>query len=612
MPFKFLKKRWHRVLAIVLMIITALILILGFLINQYWSPILASKVKDVVAKSSDGLYKINFSTAELHILRGTIVIYNITLKPDTSVYGRDKILHIAPNNLVELHVKRLTLSHIHPFKLYFQHKLEIGEIVLNNPEIKLSYQLNHKTDTVVKDNRTAWQKISKSLHSIHVGSIILGDVKFRYADYSGNKLETSELKEMNLSATDLLIDSATQTDKSRLLYCRDIVTELNNFKGKSASGLYAYKIKTLRLSTLTSRLNITGFSMQPVKPFVFFGKSHSDRFTFRLDSIQLNNFDFLNYHKYRTLNASRLILGGGDIAIFSNPNSPPADSVNKVTTFPNVLIHTLNTALKLDTISVHRLNIYYTEYNIKSHKTGTLTFNNTTGALSNITTQKEALEKNNIATAQFTSYFMNRGKLNVIFTFNLTDKQNSFAYKGRLGPMELPAINKAIVPLGMIKFNSGTVKRFDFDIKGDRNGSRGPVSILYNNLQVSLMNADTASKVLKKKQIASLFANVFIIKHDNPDVPGQTPRSFNVDYPRPRTSPFFKTIWKTLLAGIKPCAGVSKQTEQATTARINQNASDKKDRMTRKELRKQRRVERRQKRQEKRTQKAARATTAGK
>jgi hypothetical protein len=609
--FNFLKKRWQRVLARVLLVITGFILIAGFIINQYWSPILAGKVKDVVSKSSDGLYDIDFSSADLHILRGTVVIYNITLKPNEGVYNSEKSRHLAPNNLVELHVKRLTLSNIHPFKLYFQHKLEIGEIILNSPELKVSYQLNHTKDTVVKDTRTAYQKIAKSLHSIHVGSIILGDVKFRYEDYSGNKLEISELKEMNLSASDLLIDSATQTDKTRLLYCRDIVTELNNYKGKSASGLYAYKIKNLKLSTLTSRLNITGFTMQPVKPIVFFGKSIADRFTFRLDSIQLNNFDFLNYHKYRTFNASKLIISSGAIAIFSNPNPSPIDSTNKVITFPNVLIHTLNTALKLDTISVNHLNIDYTEYNKKSHKTGTLTFNNTSGDLFNITTQKDALQKNNIATAQLTTYFMNRGKLNVLFTFNLTDEKNSFSYKGHLGPMDLQTINKAVVPLAMVKFNSGIVKRFDFDIKGNRDRSAGPVSILYNNLEISLMNADTANAVLKKKQIASLFTNVFIIKHDNPDNTGETPRSFNVVYARPRTSPFFKTLWKTLLAGIKPCAGITKEAEQAAATRISQNAVNKKDRLTRKEQRKQRRAERKRKREVKKSQKAAQATPAG-
>src|SRR5665213_1921547 len=317
--FNFLKERWQRVTAIVLAVIIGLILILGFIINLYWSPILASKVKDVVAKSSDHLYTIDFTSAELHILRGTIVIFNITLKPDTAIYNREKMHQLAPNNLVELHVKRLTLSHIHPFKLYFSHELDIGRIILNEPELNVSYQLNHTKDTTTKDNRTTWQKISKSLRSIHIGRIILGDVKLKYEDYSGHKLEISELKEMNLSATDLLIDSATQTDKSRLLYCRDIVAEINNYKGKSASGLYAYKIKSLKLSTLTSQLTIQGFAMEPVKPLVFFKKSRSDRFTIRLDSIQLNKFDFLNYHKYRTLTASSLLLSGGRLPYSATP-----------------------------------------------------------------------------------------------------------------------------------------------------------------------------------------------------------------------------------------------------------------------------------------------------
>ena len=86
----------------------------------------------------------------------------------------------------------------------------------------------------------------------------MGDVKFKYKDYSGNKLEISELKELNVSAHDLLIDSATQTDKSRELYCKDIVAELNNYLGKSSDGLYTYKFDHMRFSTSQSRLNVEG------------------------------------------------------------------------------------------------------------------------------------------------------------------------------------------------------------------------------------------------------------------------------------------------------------------------------------------------------------------
>jgi hypothetical protein len=596
MAFKFSKRRWHKITAVISLVLAAFILILAFLVNRYWSPILASKVKEVVLKSSDGLYIVNFSSAELHVLRGTIVFFNITLKPDTAIYNNKKKQHLAPNNLVELHVKRLTLSQIHPFRLYFHHELDIGEIILNNPELNISYQLNHTRDTVLKDNRTAWQKISKNLNSIHIGSILLGDVKFKYEDYSGNKVAISELKEMDLSARDLLIDSATQTDRSRLLYCKDIIAELNNYTGKTSSGLYTYKIKSLRLSTLKSQLNITGLTLKPVGTEKFFKNSPNERFSLRIDSVQINRFDFLNYHKYRILNASSLTINGGAIQIFTNPNKHN-DGSDKTKTFPNAALRKINSDMKIDTVLVNHINILYNEYNKKSDQIGSVIFNNTNGYILNLTTNQTALQKNNTSTVQLTSYFMNRGKLNVTFSFNLTDNNNTFSYKGSLGQMDLKFVNPAAMPLGMVKINSGTLKQFYFNINANQAGAGGKVELLYNDLKVSLLKPDTTFNNLKKKPIASLFANLFIVKHDNPDVPGGLPRSVYVNYTRTKEIPFFKFVWQTLFSGIKPCAGLDKKTQETVKEMTNQQVINKQNRKIKKEQRIEKRAARRKKRE---------------
>ena len=603
MVLKFLRQRWQRIVVIVLSVIVALILILGFLINLYWSPILASKVKDVVSKSSDGLYQVSFSSTDLHVLQGTIVIYNIVLKPDTAVYNREKKDHLAPNNLIELHIKRLTLDRIHPLRLYFKHKIEIEDIVVNNPELRISYALNHTKDTVLKDNRTPWQKISKSLRSIHVGNIKLGDVKFKYEDYSGNKVAISELKEMNLSAYDLLLDSTTQFDKSRLLYCRNIIAQLNNYSANTSDGLYSYKINSLKLSTQKSQLTIQGLALKPIKPDLFFDKTLSDRFTLHLDTLQLNNFDFLTYHKYRTVGASSFIIGGGTLQLYGSPNPNPNDKADRVRSFPNEALKKVNADVKIDSILIHRLHIYYTEFGKKSKKTGSISFNNTNGRILNVTTNSKALQKNNICTANFTSYFMNYGKLNVAFAFNLTDENKSFSYKGSLGQIDLKQVNKAVIPLAMVKINSGTVKQLDFDIKADRYKANGTVKVLYNDLKVTILKADTVMNDLKHRPIESLFANVFILKHDNPDDPGKAPRNYNVSYTRPIKDPFFKSIWHTLLNGIKPAIGLDKKTQDATVAMIKQRQTDKLDRKSKKELRIQRREERKRKREEKKLRK---------
>jgi hypothetical protein len=591
MEFKFLKHKWQKIVFKFVLIPVVIIFLLALVVNRYWSPILANKIHDVVLTSSDSLYRIDFTDAELHVLEGKITLYNITLKPDTAVYNQKKKQHLAPNNLVELHVKRLILLHVHPLSLYFRHKLNIGRIILNEPEVNISYQLNHTKDTVLKDHRTAWQKISKSLRSIHVGQILLNDVKFKYHDYSGNKVAISELKEMNLTANDLLIDSVTQTDRSRLLYCKDVITELNNYTGKTSSGLYTYKIKYLKLSTLKSQLNVEGLQLSPAKTDVFFTKSNSDRFGINIDSLQLNNFDFLSYHKYRRLTASNLLLNRGSIRVFNNPNKTKASTIDKVKTFPNVMIHQIGTDLNIDTLRIRHINVEYSEFNHKSNKTGTITFNNTSGHFYNLTTNKATLAKNNITTVNLTTYFMNRGKLDVQFAFNLTDKDAAFTYKGTLGPMNLQAINPAVMPLAMVKATGGTIKELNFDIQANANVFKGHVGFLYNDLKVNIFQADTANDRLKKRSMLSMFANLFVIKHDNPDKAGETPRSADVIYLRPKDSPFFKTMWKTLLEGIKPCVGVDAKKQQETKARIEEHQKNKREHKARKEARKKRKAE---------------------
>jgi hypothetical protein len=603
-------RKSHKRLGLGIAILASVILLLALFVNLYWSPILANEVKKTVLKSSDSLYNISFSDANLHILKGEIDIYNITLKPDTAVYNRRKKLHLAPNNLVELHVKRLILYHIHPFSLYFQHKLDIAEVKFDEPEIILSYQLNHTKDTTTKDNRTTWQKMSKSLRSIHIDKISLGDVKFKYEDYSGNKLAISELKEMNLVATDLLIDSATQLDKSRLLYCKDIETELNNYSGRSANGLYKYQIKSLRLSTQTSRLNIEGLDLSPVKPEVFFDKTYHDRFKVHLDSLQLNHFDFLSYHKYRIVDASSLMISTGTLEIYGNPRQSPVQT-DRIKSFPHFALQQMTTNMNIDSIDASHINISYTEFNKKSNKAGTVTFNNTRGHIVNVTTNKDSLQKNNICTAHITTWFMNSGKLDALFAFNLTDKDAAYTYKGSLGPMNLQLVNQASMPLGLIKLNSGKLKQMDFDIKADNKTANGKVTVLYNDLKVTVLKADTAHERLKHLTFASLFANLLVLKHDNPDKDGEQPRTAHVRYFRPDTVAFFGSIWQTLLAGIKPCAGLDEKMQKSLKAEIAGMKEQKQERQVKKAVRKQRRAERRARRELKKEQKAEQQASGG-
>ena len=93
-----------------------------------------------------------------------------------------------------------------------------------------------------------------------------------------------------------------------------------------------------------------------------------------------------------------------------------------------------------------------------------------------------------------------------------------------------------------------------------------------------------------------MFANLFIIKHNNPDIPGGLPRSAYVSYTRKKEIPFFKSIWQTLFSGIKSCVGFDKKTQQTVISITNQQVVKKQNRKIKKEQRIKRRIERQKKR----------------
>jgi hypothetical protein len=375
MAVKFLKYKWQKILLIVMGVLVILVLIPALFLNSFLAPKLSGKLKEAVLKGTDSLYTINYSDLDLNVLQGKAVLYDITFKPDTAVYKQMKKQGTAPSKLYELHVKRLYISNAHAFELYFKKKLNIGRITLNSPEILISKYSDKDTDTAKKDKRTLYQKLSKSLKLVHVGEILLTDINYKRRNYTGPKVAVSELKEMDVKATDLLIDSATQTDTSRFLYCKDITTELKNYSSKSGDGLYTFKFKYTKLSTQTKKLTITGLDLKPIDRAAFFQKSKKDRFTLHLENITLNNFDYITYQKSQIIDIKKLVIDKGSFAVFSNYNGP-LQTTDRLVTFPHWAIrHAAKATLNIDTLDLKRMSFMYSQLNKTSKKFGHLKFN---------------------------------------------------------------------------------------------------------------------------------------------------------------------------------------------------------------------------------------------
>ncbi len=589
------KYKWVKIALLSVTAIVLSIIVAGFILTWYFSPILSKKVNQAVQRASDSLYHVDFTGASLNLLQGQIVLNQVKLTFDSTIYRRQQKLHTAPDQVFQLQVERLELNHVHLLTLWLKKKLIIGDIILNSPDIKINAKPNPNKAAKPKDNRTLYERLSKSLRLIQINNIAFNQIKLRYEDYATPKPSVTAFNELNVKATDLLIDSTTQYDKQRFLFCRNINIELHNYKVRTASAFYGYQAKSIKFSTQTQQLRLDSLTLTPLyTPQDFFKRTYEDRFVVTARKILLNHFDFNLFDKSRKVKSKSVVLSQGQIKVFSNPRvNPKSFSQDKASTFPNQSLRAIAFKLDVDSVFVKNYDVVYTEHNTQTKGTGSLSFNRINGHITNITTDTNALKKNHYSKASFNASFLNHAPMHVNFTFNLVDSLYSFNYNGWAGPIAMPTVNQATVPLASLKVQSGTAKRLAFNIKANRRTATGQVTFLYNDLKIQLLKADTASLKMRKLALASLMANTLILKNNNPDQPGQQPRTAHVVYQRPKNYPFFASLWRTLLMGIKPCVGLDFKTQRDADIKLSEKQKKKFFKKQKKEAKKKRKEEKR-------------------
>jgi hypothetical protein len=112
--------------------------------------------------------------------------------------------------------KTLLITGFHPLAYLFHKKVEIDSVTLIDPNVALRILKEPKKQ--LHNPQTLYEKISGSLKLIKVNELFLKHVRLDYFDFSKPMSSACHLKELDLQASDLLIDSATQQDTSRIFF----------------------------------------------------------------------------------------------------------------------------------------------------------------------------------------------------------------------------------------------------------------------------------------------------------------------------------------------------------------------------------------------------------
>lgn len=522
-------------------------------LSSHWKPILTKKIKEGIYVASDRLYRIDFKDIHLNLVTGSVVLDSLKFTPDTNIFRLLKARKEAPSHLFRIKVASLKLNRIQILTAYFDKKINLNSIVLTKPSIDMVYYRVPKRIDELKDKGTLYQQISETIKSIRVEQIKIVDADFDY--YSGEK-KLNAVKHLTVNVKDVLIDSLSQYDTTRVFHSKNIGFELAGYQSKTKDKMYTLKVDSVRGSINSHTLKIKRFKLIPLYPDLTFSRKYQvqkDRYDLSFSTIDLTGVDFIKLNNEGRLIAKHLKIGPAQVAVFLNRELPPPD-FNKGRNYPHNALKRLPFEAVVDTLSLNKIDIAYTEYNPKTSERGTLLLNNLTGSILNLTNDSLSLSKNNHAKANLTSYIFGTAKMNVKLNFNLTDEMASFSYIGHVSPFNLRLLNPLSRSLGQVEIESGKINGVNFEINANENGSRGRVSFKYTDLKIKLLEEGDNGKTEKKK-LLSFLANTILIKNDNPSK-GEAERVANVHWLREPQASFFNLMWKSVFVGIREIAGI--------------------------------------------------------
>jgi hypothetical protein len=549
------KKIWKWIAAIIII----LIVFIGgaaLYLSLSWKPVLTKKIKEIVYNGSAKLYRIDFKDIHLNLLTGSLTVDSILLAPDTAVFNARKKLGTAPTHLFQLKLASLQLRRIGVLKVYFQKKIDMNDIILESPSINMIYNKVYKKAEPVKDERSLYQLISKTLASVYIRGIKIKDADFEYINGSTGRL-LNAVKHLNVQIRDFRLDSSTEHDTTRFYYAKDVSFELAGYHSLTKDKLYTMKVDTINASVTGQTIRIKGVKVIPMYPDLAFSrklKVQKDRYDLVFGQLTFKGIDFMKFNTDGIIHAQSLKIEDTKAKIFMNREMPPGHA-DKGNNFPHMALQRLAVPLTIDTLRLKKVNIAYTEYNPMSQQRGTVNIDHLKGQVLNVTNDSAALAKNHYAAADLHALLIKAAQLHILINFNLSSKNGAFNFKGDIGKLDMVKLNPLAKPLGMVEIETGQIQKINFQATANEKGSDGTMQLYYNNLKVKLLKEGEDGKPAQKKGLLSFLANTLIIKDANPSK-GDPLRTAKIHFERPAGASFFNLLWKSVFVGMRETVGL--------------------------------------------------------
>lgn len=543
-----------KIAGIIILSIILLVLAVFLYLNEQTDDIAENYLKSRFAKSSlSQAYRLEYSDIDIHLLTGDLIIKNVGLRPDSAIFSAPDSVRKNFPLLIDAMIPRIIIRGFDPEIGLEIERIKLESLKIKNPEIILIDYLSETEKKrlerlQVSEKQSVQDTAGSNLKQIDFGTLALLDGSFRFHEF--DKLKPKLLVEkINLTFDSISFDPKHPEKTMFEKKFHNGIIELNNLKYPFPDGFYIIELANFSWDPVKEIILLNNLKLIPQYLPREFGKKfgrQTDRMDLKTREIQIHQPDLEKFVHSKAININLIRIQHANLWIFRDKNVPL--DTTRYPKLPHQAIGNLDTYLNIPKVELVNSEVLYEELAPGAEKAGVVPIEKFYGSIYNVTNDKNLINRKGPMKWDLQGVFF-EGDLNVTVDFPANLNKSYFTFKGQMGAMDMTNFNSITVQNEKVKIEKGNIVSMEFTAEAFEDFSEGEMTMIYDNLKLSLLK-DKDEKGLDKMGLISGLANV-VIKSSNLKDNGNKPEASEIFFERDKNKSIFNYMAKSLIAGIK-------------------------------------------------------------
>ncbi len=545
-------RRWRRVMLWTAGTLTVLFLGLILFVNRMMEPLLRDRLHTLIIQGSDSLYVYTLGDLKANFYGGDVEIVDLNIRVDSARYE-----YLRSRNALPPLTMNLTLGHGHVYgvgiiDLLFGKKVIVREIMSKDANLKLSRHVR-PDDSEPRTNIPLWKAIEPKIKSIDIKRIRLEQVKMNYKNADTSESLKLEFEGCNALIRDIRIDSASNTDTSRIGFAKSIQLQIEEVKYRNQDSSYKLKIDTVDYSSTEKLLRLKNFKWQPTlekEQFYALRTVQEPMYIVKFDQIFLRNFRLDHFIRNNLIDPGSALLDSADVTIYNDRNLL-SNVKSKIGAYPHQKLLGADVRVSLKKLDVTNGRIRFTERAPENGEEGSFELSNLNISATKLTNIPAEIRKDAVMKAAVKANLFGSSPLAVDFRFYLDSANGRFDASGEVSRVNAEQLNALAKPLANVQINAFNIDWLRFQVRGEDYTSYTDAQMRYHGLSVTFRKIDEETGALKTKKFMTKLVNRYILWDSNPGPDGVLRTAQNHRLSRLTTQSFFGFLWKSIFAGMQ-------------------------------------------------------------